>query len=161
MNDSINVCPECGEQWVDGQSCADAFHTLLGWEWEYNMLEVHHLLVLCYHLQHPSLYSPEALKGGCAMFVAFVEDDMTPQQMRKRIAGQVDSGKRKYSITARPNAFGVYAKPVIWDMRIWDCVRLGPAQYYTSIRVWAASILAGLRASGNLDGITAQGAIYE
>lgn len=156
MNDVQAVCPECGDRWLEGQTCADAFHLLLAWEWEYQMQDVHHLLVLSYHLQHPSLYSPEGLNGGRAMLIAFVEDGLTPEGMRKRIGTQVALGARNYSITARPDHYGVYEKPVMWNMRIWDCVRAGPEEYYTSVRAWAASILATLRASGNLDGISAQ-----
>jgi hypothetical protein len=156
MNDVPMVCPECGDRWLEGQMCADAFHVLLGWEWEYQMLEVHHLLVLSYHLQHPSLYSPEGLHSGCALLIAFVEDGVTPQTMRKRIGKQVDPGARTFNITARPDHYGMYKKPVVWTMRIGDCLRAGPDQYYASVRAWAASILASLRASGNLDGVSAQ-----
>ena len=59
---SSTLCSECGETLADGRTCADDFHQLLFWENERPELgEVHHLLVLCYHLQHPSLYSAEGL----------------------------------------------------------------------------------------------------
>jgi hypothetical protein len=156
MNDVQAACPECGDRWLQGQTCADAFHLLLGWEWEHQMQAVHHLLVLSYHLQHPSLYSPEGLTVGRALLIAFVEDGVTPETMRKRIGRQVDSGARTDSLTARPDRYGIYEKPVVWTMRIGDCVRAGPDPFYASVRAWAASILASLRASGNLDGISAQ-----
>lgn len=53
-------CPECGTAWSPGDTGRDCFHLLGVWEGENPavILQAHHLMVLCYHLQHPSLYSP-------------------------------------------------------------------------------------------------------
>lgn len=150
------MCLGCGERAAEAQTCADAFHILLAWEWDYAMQDVHHLLVLCYHLQHPNLYSLEGLNGAKAMLIAFVEDGMTPGAMRQHIGQQVASDARTFSITAKNKVGGVYDKPVVWEIRVWDCVRAGPEEYYASVRTWAAHILAALRASGNLDGVSPQ-----
>lgn len=144
------ACPECGAAWPDGQRCADAFYQLLGWEFEHQMLEVHHLLVLCYHLQHPSLYSPAGLDTGKQLLVKFLEKGMTPQAVRRDLRQTVDSGRRDFKIKGTPAAHGSYARPVGWTMTVGDVVRGGVAHYDANVRAWAASILQALRASGNL-----------
>jgi len=146
----MECCPECGTDWSGGQTCTDHFHTLLAWEWEYQMPDVHHLLVLCYHLQHPSLYSPDGLRYSQGMLVQFVEEGIHPQQMRQRISGEVDSGNRKFKIKGTPESQGAYAFPVQWTMTAADVVAAGPEQYYDSVRTWADGMLKALRESGNL-----------
>ena len=68
-------CPECGASWTNGQTCDDYFHQMLFWEVENpgDGAEVHHLMVLCYHLQHPSLYSPAGLSEARRLLAEFVE----------------------------------------------------------------------------------------
>jgi hypothetical protein len=43
-------CPQCHAPLADSDTCETHFHTLLGWEREYLLYGVHHLLVLTYHL---------------------------------------------------------------------------------------------------------------
>ncbi len=125
---------------------------MLYWEFEHNLLDVHHLLVLCYHLQHPSLYSPETVRRGMHMLAEFVEAGVTPQAMRQQIRTAVDSSNRSGTITARPGSAGSYAHPVTWTLTARDVVRGGAANYYANVRAWAASMLAALRESGNFTG---------
>ena len=143
-------CPECGAPQGDGLTCADHFHQLLGWEYEYLLFDVHHLLVLCYHLQHPSLYSPETLTAAMGMLRDFLEQGISPQAMRERIKGRVDSGVRQHRITGMPDAHGAYAHPVAWTMTAADVVAAGLDAYDASVRAWAESVLAALRHSCNL-----------
>ncbi|MDX2139363.1 MAG: DUF5946 family protein [Chloroflexota bacterium] len=142
------ICPDCGAMWKADDTCETHFHTLLAWEWDYRMYDLHHLLVLCYHLQHPHLYSPQTLANGLTMLVDFVEHGMTPQQMRKEITGAVDSGVRAHKITGTPDSYGTYAAPITWTMTIADVVAGGPDQYYAGVGAWAESMLARLRAAG-------------
>ena len=52
----LERCPECGAVLHDGETCEAYFHQMLFWEAENPANgEVHHLAVLCYHLQHPHL----------------------------------------------------------------------------------------------------------
>lgn len=143
-------CPECRADWSGGQTCADHFHTLLAWEWEHQLLDVHHLLVLCYHVQHPSLYSPDGLRYSQGLLVEFVEQGISPQQMRQRMSKEVDSGSRQFRIKGTPDSHGAYAFPVEWSMAAADVVAAGVGQYYESVRAWAAGVLQSLRVSGNL-----------
>ena len=96
----MQTCPECGAAWPEGTTCQDIFHELLGWETE-NMSqlgEVHHLTVLCYHLQHPSLYSPEGLSGARQLLLEFVERGASPSEMWQRNRPRLDSTQRKWCI---------------------------------------------------------------
>jgi hypothetical protein len=65
---------------------------MLFWEAENpNYGVVHHLMVLCYHLQHPSLYSPEGLRQAITLLSDFLERGLTPEQVRKRSRNTVNS----------------------------------------------------------------------
>src|SRR5262245_38185795 len=97
--ETIQICSECGSAWRDRQTCQDHFHQMLYWEFEYPDLGVvHHLMVLCYHLQHPSLYSPEGLRYSMQLLVDFVERGVSPQESRQRSRVIVDSANRKWKI---------------------------------------------------------------
>ena len=144
------TCPDCGAIQESETGCEAYFHQLLYWEWEYNLQEVHHLLVLCYHMQHPHLYSPETLESSKQMLVQFVEGGVTPQMMRQRIRDRVDSGKRTHKIIGTMDSYGAYAHPVCWTMIVADVVNAGHEVYYDSVQKWAKSMLKSLRESGNL-----------
>lgn len=146
----ITRCPECGAAWTDEQDCTTYFHLMLHWEWERQLLDVHHLLVLCYHLQHPSLYSPQALNGAKTMLVQFVEAGISPQAWRKKTGQQVDSGRRDYAIRGSAESHGSYQHPIQWTMTAADVIQAGIDHYYASVRRWAAATLESLRTSGNL-----------
>lgn len=144
-------CPACGARWIDSITCESHFHQLLFWEVEDpSRGSVHHLLVLSYHLQHPHLYSPETLQAGMQMLAQFIEEGVSPKQMRQRLQSSVDSGHRTHPITARPGHTGAYVYPVIWKVTAADVVSAGADAYISSVEGWASSILAVLRESGNL-----------
>lgn len=151
MSTEAAICPDCGASWQDGQTCEDHFHQMLYWENEYpGHGVVHHLLVLCYHLQHPRLYSAEIMPSALKMLYDFVEGGVTPQEMRHNIKARVDSGKRNFKITAHAESHGSYAHPVQWTMTAGDMVARGVDAYIASVKLWARSLLEALRQSGNL-----------
>lgn len=145
-------CPECGADWSGGITCTDHFHQFGFWELAdlENLGVVHHLMVLGYNLQHPSLYSPRTLEDAKGMLVDFLERGVTPQQMRGKLRDAVDSGKRTHKITGTPESHGSYAHPVAWTMTAADVVAGGAEHYVENVEAWALSILDALRASGNL-----------
>ena len=145
------LCVECGAQLKGFATCQDDFHELLYWENEFpGYGAVHHLLVLCYHLQHPGLYTPQGLEQALQLLVDFLENGLTPEEARRRSQDQVDSSRRTWKLTARPGWQAAYPHPVTWSRLTADIVRAGPDQYLTNVRDWAASILSDLRSSGNL-----------
>ena len=134
-------CPECGAPLSAGRACADDFYTLLGWENEFPRLgEVHHLTVLAYHLQHPSLYSPEGLAHARELLRAFVAEGQPPQSVRRRSRDRVNSRNRAWKVTARPGAHGRYAREMAWTLRAADVVAGGPDHYIENVRRWAQSV---------------------
>ena len=148
MNNPL-VCPECRATLQPGRACADSFHMLAFWELDHGLYDVHHLMVPSYHIQHPSLYSPEGLLQAQQILIEFVEQGTTPQAMRRKLAAQVASNVRTAKITGTPESHGSYARPMDWTWRVTDVEAAGLASYYNSVRTWAASIVAALR---QLDG---------
>jgi hypothetical protein len=140
-------CPECGASWADEQTCQDYFHQMLFWENEYPEYgaEVHHLMVVSYHLQHPSLYSPEGLNEGRRLLVDFLEG-VPPQEVRERNRGRLDSSKRTWKIKGTDDSHGSYDRPIRWTMTAADVVAGGVDNYCDNVRRWAESIHEALRA---------------
>lgn len=141
------TCPECGAAWPEGRTCDDDFYQMLYWESEYPEYGiVHHLMVLCFYLQHPSRYSREGLDGAKEILTAFVVDGVEPAEMRRRNAPRVASDVRTTPITARPDNAGAYAKPVVWTMRAADVARGDVHAYVENVRAWARQVYADLQA---------------
>ena len=131
---------------MDGRSCEDLFHQMLAWEWDDPAnLVVHHLTVLSYHLQHPSLYSPEGLAGAKGLLVGFVERGVSPEEARRALSAKVDSGKRGYKIRGTPESHGSYDPPIRWTKTATDVISGGIEGYIDNVRTWARSILDALR----------------
>lgn len=149
---SLNRCPECGANWSDGQTCTDHFHQLGYWELEDLAARgrVHHLMVLSYHLQHPSLYSPDGLREAMTLLLDFLECGMTTEQVRRRSHADMDSGTRAFSIKGSPEAHGTYRHPMAWTMRAGDVVAAGVDVYCASVEAWAWSVLDALRSADAL-----------
>ncbi len=142
----LERCPECGAVWRDGESCEAHFHQMLFWEAENPANgEVHHLAVLCYHLQHPHLYSPETLVMARKMLADFVVGGVTPQEMRRRNKDKVASNKRDWKITG-DKISGAYDRPIQWTMTVADVIADGSEHYRESVRAWARSMHEALAA---------------
>jgi hypothetical protein len=141
-------CPECGAAWPDGRTCEDHFHQMLFWENEQPVRGVvHHLMVLCYHLQHPRLLAPDGLAEMRKLLAEFVEQGIAPQQVRRRSKARVDSGRRTWKIKAAAGQQARYERPMPWRMTAADVVAAGPEAYVESVWQWARSVLATLKAS--------------
>lgn len=119
---------------------------MLFWEWEFPSLgEVHHLMVLCFHLQHPQLYSPEGLVYARQLLNQFVEKGEMPADVRHRSWCHVNSDGRDWKITGTPASYGKYEDPVAWSMTAVDVVAGGPENYCQSVRAWAQSVYQVLK----------------
>ncbi len=145
------TCPECGATLKDNLTCEDHFHQMLYWENEFpGHGVVHHLTVLCYYLQHPSLYSPDGLRYGLGLLVEFVENQVSPQEIRQKSRSQVDSGQRGWKVTSRSGQKGAYSHPVDWTMTARDVTAPGAEHYIESVRRWANRVFQDLKQSKNL-----------
>ncbi len=120
---------------------------MLFWEAEYpaDGAEVHHLMVLCYHLQHPSLYSPEGLNEARRLLAEFVEHGLSPAEARQRNRARVDSRRRNWKIKGTAESRGSYRHAVVWDMTAADIVAGGAENYCNNVRGWAQSINDALK----------------
>lgn len=144
-------CPQCGAPWEQDLTCRDHFHQMLFWEAENPDLgEVHHLMVLGYSLQHPSMYSSQGLGNAMGLLVDFLEKCLEPDQVRVKMRAVVDAGRRSWTITARLDSEGAYPHPVHWPMTVDQVVAGGPEAYRQNVRAWVRSILKTLKESGNL-----------
>ena len=151
MEVPLNRCPECHTTWDDDTTCQDDFHQMLFWEAEKPSLGVvHHLMVLCYHLQHPSLYSVDGLENAKTLLIDFVVHGLSTERVRKQNRDQVDSGKRQWKVTARPDSHGAYTYPVSWTMTARNVVAGDMEHYIENVQVWATSVLVSLQASNNI-----------
>ncbi len=152
LTNTASRCAECGAILLDEKSCEDHFHQMGIWEFENPSVipEVHHLMVLCYHLQHPSRYSPEGLRGAKSLLVDFLERGVTPSDVRRRDRSKLDSGNRKFKIRGTPSSYSAYEHPVQWNMTATDVTASGADNYSASVKKWARSVLDDLRLSGNL-----------
>jgi len=143
---SLVACPACGALRAADSSCEADFHTLLGWEHEFPAYgEVHHLLVLCYQLQHPHLYSIEGLVHAKGLIVDFLEGGKTTEQVRREKRGIVASSARTWKVTARPGSCGAYAHPIKWSMTVLDVAADDHTRYRENVRRWADATLKDLR----------------
>jgi hypothetical protein len=148
---TVTRCPECGALQPDGRKCEQDFHQCLFWEQEFPETgAVHHLLVLCYHVQHAGLYSREGLAEGKQLLVEFVERGAAPAEVRRRSRQRLDSGNRNWKIKAGADSRGSYEHPVAWSVTLADVVRGGPQAYCENVRAWARASLDALKRSGNL-----------
>ena len=118
---------------------------MLAWEAENPGLgEVHHLMVLCYHLQHPTLYSPEGVAEARRLLVEFVVHGRTPAEIRRRNRARLDSSQRNWKIKDTPASYGTYDPPIRWTMTAADVIAGGAGSYCDNVRAWAQSLQAAL-----------------
>lgn len=149
MTTTLSRCPDCGAPQTADETCEAHFHQLLFWEAEHPdyAAQVHHLMVLCYHLQHPGLYSPEGLIEAQRLLIAFLDHGLSPKTVRQRNRARLDSGARTWTITSRAGARGAYDAPVVWRMTVADVVAGGVEAYCDNVRAWAQSVRAALAAA--------------
>jgi hypothetical protein len=144
------TCPECGADWRDDVTCRDHFDQMLVWEFEDpgGAGAVHHLTVLCFYIQHPSLYAPDGLAQAKQILKAFVEDGVTPAEMRKRLRNKVDSGKRDWKISGgQPASHG---RTIVWPLTIVDVAGLDG--YAERVQQWARSVHETLKTATSAAG---------
>lgn len=144
---ALEHCPSCGGEWTGGVTCEMHYHQMLAWEFEHAEAgAVHHLTVLCYHLQHPHLYSPEGLAEAVELLRMFVEEGAAPADVRARGAAALDSGRRDWVVRGSEGAGGAYVRPVQWALTICDVAPGGLPGYAARVEAWARSVLEALKA---------------
>lgn len=145
-------CPDCGAAQPAGRTCQDDFHQMLFWEAENPASgeDVHFLMVLCYHLQHPALYSPDGLMEAGRLLAGAITRRLTAREARRQNREAMQSGKRTFTIKGKPGQRGAHAHPVSWAVTAADVVAGGAERYADNVRQWAQSVYDALEESGNL-----------
>ena len=132
-------CPLCGAQYPDDETCRQRFERCLALEFEDPIAAtVHHLTVPCYMLQH-NAYSRETWLAARKMLAQFVKEGVSPVEMRKQIAGQVDDARRATPLTRGENL--AEFDQIRWSSTLAQVHLDEPERYCREIRLWAESIL--------------------
>jgi len=130
-------CPECGAP--DG-ACETRYNECLVLEFtdaEYG--KVHHLTVATYMLQHSSMLTREGWLYERALLHEFLIDGKPSAFIRKQNRDVVDSGKRKFKITATDGLPKIPRRT--WTRTVLD-VRMENAEVYCAdVRAWSMSAL--------------------
>ena len=146
---SKTICTSCWAVHTVAMTCQDDFYQMLYWEQELmaegmNLMDVHFLMVACYHMQHPHLYSSETLIEIRRNVAEFLKGRRNIDDIRRKTGEAARSDRRKHKITGYDGNHGGYATPVQWTMRAMDVVAAGKDQYVVSVRRWAKSVIAAL-----------------
>ena len=141
---ALDACEACGAPRLDGRSCDDDFHTLLAWEYERPELrQLHHLLVLTYHVQHPHLYSPEGLAYARRMLADFLVG-MSSAAARARGQAVLGSDRRGWKLTATPTSRGSHPRRPYYPLTVAAVVDAGIDLAAEQIDRWARTTQAAL-----------------
>ncbi len=136
----LQKCSQCGAEVPPDGQCCDRFHLCLAYEYENPTTfgAVHHLTVACYMLQH-NAYSRKVWLAAREMVAQFMQQGITPADMRKQNRQRFAGGQRKWSITKgeKLSEFDT----IIWSATIADIRLDSPEIYCADVRHWAISVL--------------------
>ncbi len=147
-----SACPECGAAIAKGTTCRDYLNEMIKWDFEdFNGAgKIHHLTVLSYNLQHPSVYSQRGLEDAKISLNKFVLNPNSfkehDESNRKKLASSV----RDWKITGTSEDYGIYPAKPNWTILASDIVKDGLDLYIENVKKWSESVLESLKSSGNL-----------
>ncbi|MCE9643052.1 MAG: DUF5946 family protein [Candidatus Andersenbacteria bacterium] len=149
----IVQCVECGAPLDDGKECRDYLHEMITWDFEdFNGVgKIHHLTVLAYNLQHPSLYSRKGLENAKVSLQEFVRNPSSFREHDELHKESLASDVRDWKITGTAEDRGAYPVKPDWTILASDVVRGGLGAYVDNVKKWSESVLSALEVSGNLD----------
>ena len=146
-------CHECGAPIDDGKECRDYLNEMIAWDFaDFNGVgKIHHLTVLAYNLQHPSVYSQKGLENAKASLQEFILNPSSFQKHDKVNRKNLSSDVRDWKITGTLEDRGVYSMQPHWTILASDVVKDGLGAYVDNVKKWSESVLSALEVSGNLD----------
>ncbi len=134
-------CVQCGAVLAEGNTCQTIFDECLMLEFANPAYgRVHFLTVSCFMVQH-GRYSDEALAWIQPILRAYLDEQLTTQQIRRRAARGTNSAQRTWKVTRRPDAPPL---PMIaWSITIADVAQSlsNPEAYCEKIKQWARATL--------------------
>lgn len=146
------TCPECGAPLVGVSECRDYLNTMITWDFEdfAGVGQIHHLTVLSFNLQHPSVYSSKGLENAKASLKEFLLHPESFKEHDEWNRKNLASSSRDWKITGTSTDHGSYSKRPEWKILASDVVGPGLDTYVENVKNWSQSILETLRSSNNL-----------
>jgi hypothetical protein len=132
------ACSQCG-----AIGCREKYDEILALEFESPAVfgSVHHITVNCYNLQHPDIFTDEALAWMRTSLHAIVTEGLSGPELlkraRKTFKGDVPVKRRTPLTKASPRTK--------WSMTVMDIRTDSPEVYVKDIKAWAESILDDLK----------------
>lgn len=150
-------CSECGAVVHEGTTCRMYLDEMIKWDFEdfAGVGQIHHLTVLSYNLQHPSVYSKKGLEDAKQFLEEFFVQNATFEEHDERNKRRLSSDVRDWKITGRPEDHGSYAAEPHWTMTAADVVSEGLENYVGNVKKWSMSVYESLKESGEFDTLSA------
>ncbi len=138
----IQQCSECGASLRGVENCRDYFNQMLVWDFEdFNGAgSVHHLTVLCYHMQHPSLYSRVALTHAKQFLKEVIQNNLSAKELLEKSREFLVTKVNDSSVKGSPGNHGTYSLKILWSMTADKVIADGLGMYQTHVNEWAQSI---------------------
>lgn len=146
-------CLECGALLEAGKTCQEYVNQLITWDFQdfLGVGQVHHLTVLSYNLQHPSIYSEKGLENAKRSLSNFINEPMAYSKHGAEDLKNLASNIRKWKIRSTADSKGLYSVKPDWKMNVVDVEKGGLSNYVKNVKKWSSSILKSLKESGNLE----------
>lgn len=145
-------CPECGTPLINVSKCREYFDRMITWDFEdfKGVGRVHHLTVLCYHLQHPSHYSPDGLKHAVKILKKVIEKNLSGEKLYQIESDTYSSSQRNWRVTGVETNYGKYRLGINWTTTVAEVVKNGVTEYPDHVEQWARTIYDDLKKAGEL-----------
>ena len=145
-------CEECGAPLPPGESCRDYLNQMIVWDFDdfTGVGQIHHLTVISYNLQHPSLYSRKGLEYAKTSLLEFSKNPTAYTKHGMHDLKTLSSDVRDWKITGTAADHGNYEEKPVWTMRASDVVAGGLGNYVENVKRWSSSIIEALEKSGNV-----------
>lgn len=133
-------CPQCGGDLPSEETCRHRFVRCMALEYENPATygAVHHLTVICYMLQHNG-YSRDGWLEARDMLARFIQDGVTPTEVKQQNRYKFNSGHRTWSITKGERLSDVDG--LLWTRTIADVGLDDPEVYCADVILWARGVL--------------------
>lgn len=147
-----SICNECGSVLAENKECRDYINEMIMWDFEdFNGVgKVHHLTVLSYNLQHPSVYSQKGLENAIISLEEFLFNPKSFSKHDEINRINLSSNVRDWKITGTLNEHAKYKFKPTWSIVASDIVNAGLDEYTKNVEKWGESVLQSLKNSGNI-----------
>ena len=146
-------CTECEAILPKSATCRDYLNEMIKWDFEdfTGVGQVHHLTVLSYNLQHPSVYSEKGLENAKKSLAKFILHPTSYTEHGTEDVKNLASDVREWKITSTVGDQGKYIIKPIWEMTAKDVAEEGVVNYVENVKKWSESVLKALKKSGNFN----------